>query len=136
MALDDAVFLNDPEDMEAYETWLARFDLEHKNSEIAQFLTANPHLQLHYSQLVPDKVSHLVFWHRYYYGINLILDEEAKNLSIKLKEEENSTRQQSSTNKTSGNSSGNGSPVGDIGAGSSDCFFVLILIFKFTFPLN
>ncbi len=58
------MFLSDPEDLDAYEKWMAHFDLEFKSDEIAELLTANPHLQLNYSQLVPDKVSHLVFWVR------------------------------------------------------------------------
>ncbi|XP_021943224.1 BSD domain-containing protein 1 [Folsomia candida] len=120
LALDDAVFLNDPEDMDAYEKWLAHFDLEVKNDEIAELLTTNPHLQLHYSQLVPDKVSHLVFWHRFYYRVQLIFDEETKHKeAAEMEKERNKSPQQSSEqqNKTSGNSSGNDSPVGDMGPG-------------------
>lgn len=106
MALEETVFLNDPEDMEAYEKWLAHFDLEVKNDEIADLLTANPHLQLHYSQLVPEKVSHVVFWHRFYYRVQLIFDAEAKQ-----KQE-----QQSANNINQESRSGNVSPQGDSGA--------------------
>jgi len=86
LGLDEAVFLKDPEDMESYEKWLAHFDLEVKNDEIADLLTANPHLQLHYSQLVPEKVSHVVFWHRFYYRVQLIFDEEALQKAKEKKE--------------------------------------------------
>lgn len=50
-----------------------------------ELMTANPHLQLHYGQLVPDKVSHLVFWHRFYYRVHEIcLIEEEKERKRKM----------------------------------------------------
>lgn len=79
LAVEEDAFLKDPEDIKSYETWLLTFDLEKKNSEMADLLAANPHLQLHYAQLVPDKVSHLVFWHRFYYRVHEIqVTEQAK----------------------------------------------------------
>ncbi|ODN04396.1 BSD domain-containing protein 1 [Orchesella cincta] len=72
LAVEEDAFLKDPEDIKSYETWLLTFDLEKKNSEMADLMAANPHLQLHYAQLVPDKVSHLVFWHRFYFRVHEI----------------------------------------------------------------
>jgi hypothetical protein len=76
LALEERVFLEDPEDMKSYDEWTATFDLELKNDELADLLTSNPHLQLHYSQMVPEKVSHLLFWHRFYYQVHLIFKAE------------------------------------------------------------
>jgi len=76
LALEEHVFLEDPSNMEDYESWAASFDLNEKSVELADLLTTNPHLQLQYTQLVPDKVSHLLFWHRFYYQVYLILKAE------------------------------------------------------------
>jgi len=76
MAMDEYVYLHDPDNMEDYEKWLTKFDLEDKNEEIVDLLSSNPHLQLHYTQLVPDKVSHLVFWHRFYFQVSKIFEAE------------------------------------------------------------
>jgi len=76
IAMNEEIFLKDPDVLELYEIWLANFDLEEKQDEMADLLSNNPHLQLHYSQLVPDKVSHLVFWHRFYFQVHLIATEE------------------------------------------------------------
>jgi Rps23 Pro-64 3,4-dihydroxylase Tpa1-like proline 4-hydroxylase len=114
LGLDESVFLKDPEDMDAYEKWLAHFDLEVKNDEIADLLTANPHLQLHYSQLVPDKVSHLVFWHRFYYRVQLIFDEEAQQ---KAKEKRENEEKSSSPVAKQEDSSETDAVESDMGAG-------------------
>jgi hypothetical protein len=74
--MDENVFLKDSDNLEEYEVWMSTFDLLDKNDEIADLLTNNPHLQLQYSQLVPEKVSHLVFWHRFYFQVYLISSEE------------------------------------------------------------
>jgi len=83
--LEERVFLEDPEDLKSYDDWTATFDLELKNDELADLLTGNPHLQLHYSQLVPSKVSHLLFWHRFYYQVHLIFQAEEKEKASKAK---------------------------------------------------
>lgn len=78
LAVEDECFLKDPDDIKAYENWLLTFDLEKKNIEMADLLTANPHLQLAYGKLVPDKVSHLVFWHRFYYRVHEMCRADGK----------------------------------------------------------
>jgi hypothetical protein len=115
LALDEAVFLKDPEDSDEFEKFLAHFDLTGKDNEISDMVSANPHLQLHYSQFVPDKVTHIEFWSRFYYRVQLIIDQEAKQLA-KEKEIERKSPQKSSNNKE-GNSSGNISPIGDPAGG-------------------
>lgn len=65
--------------MDDYELWAATFDLDNKECELADLLTSNPHLQLQYTQLVPEKVSHLLFWHRFYYQVYLILKSDNHN---------------------------------------------------------
>lgn len=110
LALDESVFTKDPEDVEAYEKWLSHFDFEKKSDEIAELLSANPHLQLQYSQLVPEKVTHLAFWHRFYYRVQLIFDEEERHkANEKLKRTKSSEKE---------GSSGKASPFGEAsGAG-------------------
>jgi len=93
LAMNEDIFLHDPVDTETYDAWMAKFDLETKNSEMTNWLTDNPHLQLHYSQLVPDKVSHLLFWHRFYFQVYLItLEEEAMAVQDALETRRNLKR--------------------------------------------
>ncbi|CAL8128283.1 unnamed protein product [Orchesella dallaii] len=81
LAIEEDAFLKDPEDTKAFENWLQSFDLDKKNCEMSDLMTANPHLQLHYSHLVPGKVSHLVFWHRFYYRVHEIQVAEQERRS-------------------------------------------------------
>jgi len=88
MALENHVFLHDPENIEEYEKWLAGFDFEEKTEEVQELMAANPHIQLHYTQLVPDKVSHLMFWHRFYFQVQQIFEAESRACEVKAKKSE------------------------------------------------
>ncbi|ODM91661.1 BSD domain-containing protein 1 [Orchesella cincta] len=87
LATKEEVFLKDPEDIKSYEAWLLTFDLDQKKCEMDDLLSANPHLHLHHSHLVPEKVSHLVFWHRFYYRVHEIQVAELENKELRKKHE-------------------------------------------------
>ena len=107
LAMNENIFLKDPANLEAYEIWMSTFDLEDKNDEMADLLTNNPHLQLQYSQLVPAKVSHLVFWHRFYFQVYLIsIEEEAMAREDARTEEKNAERARRGNSETGSGSSG------------------------------
>lgn len=107
LAFEEDLFLKDPDDIKAYEAWLLTFDLEKKHSEMPELMGANPHLQLHYSQLVPEKVSHLVFWHRFYYRVHEICtaDEEARRKQVTVSWKKSSPAGEKETNGGGGDHS-------------------------------
>lgn len=86
MSYDDSLFLEDPTDLDDYETWMAHFDLEEESDEtlkVADLLAHNAYLRESYTKLVPGKVSHLVFWHRFYYLVHRMMEAE-KDKQLKL----------------------------------------------------
>jgi hypothetical protein len=82
MSYDESLFLEDPQDIDDYERWMSHFDLEEENEETVNLLAHNSNLQEQYTKLVPSKVSHLVFWHRFYYLVHLMLEAEKKSAAM------------------------------------------------------
>lgn len=57
---DAATYLTDPEGEEGqYETWLATFDLESRQTDLSDLLVNNQPLRHHYTTLVPAQVLYL-----------------------------------------------------------------------------
>ena len=81
MKYDESLFLEDPKDIDDYEKWMSTFDLEEENEETVNLLAHNSHLQEMYTKLVPSKVSHLVFWHRFFYLVHLMLEAEKNKVA-------------------------------------------------------
>ncbi|KAK8377088.1 hypothetical protein O3P69_013622 [Scylla paramamosain] len=89
---DAATYLTDPEGEEAqYETWLSTFDLESCQTELSDLLVNNQPLRHHYTTLVPAQVSHVVFWHRYFYKVNQLEAAEEKRKILKERADKTST---------------------------------------------
>ncbi|KAK7080856.1 BSD domain-containing protein 1 [Halocaridina rubra] len=89
---DAATFLTDPEGEEKqYEEWLQTFDLESKQTELSDLLVNNQPLRHNYTALVPAQVSHVVFWHRYFYKINQLEAADARRQELKQRAEKSSS---------------------------------------------
>ncbi|XP_050717413.1 BSD domain-containing protein 1-like isoform X2 [Eriocheir sinensis] len=89
---DAATYLTDPEGEESqYEAWLSTFDLESRQAELSDLLVNNQPLRHHYTTLVPAQVSHVVFWHRYFYKVNQLEAAEEKRKVLKERAEKMST---------------------------------------------
>ncbi|XP_045621147.2 BSD domain-containing protein 1 isoform X4 [Procambarus clarkii] len=81
---DPATFLTDPEGDEShYEAWLSKFDLESRQTELSDLLVNNQPLRHNYTSLVPAQVSHVVFWHRYFYEVQRLEAAEARRQELK-----------------------------------------------------
>ncbi|XP_069942748.1 BSD domain-containing protein 1-like isoform X3 [Cherax quadricarinatus] len=81
---DPATFLTDPEgDESQYEAWLSSFDLESQQPELSDLLVNNQPLRHNYTSLVPSQVSHVVFWHRYFYEVQRLEAAEARRQELK-----------------------------------------------------
>ncbi|XP_076033428.1 BSD domain-containing protein 1-like isoform X2 [Oratosquilla oratoria] len=89
---DPATFLTDPEGEEQqYEQWLLTFDLETRQSELSDLLVNNQALRQQYTKLVPAQVSHIVFWHRYFYKIQSLENADRRRQELKKRAEETKT---------------------------------------------
>lgn len=81
---DSGTFLRDiePELLPRYEAWLevveGNENKQLSNEKLIKMLVNNPQLQTNYETLVPNKISHALFWNRYLFRKAIIEDEEAK----------------------------------------------------------
>ncbi|XP_066971666.1 BSD domain-containing protein 1-B-like isoform X1 [Macrobrachium rosenbergii] len=88
---DAATFLTDPEGEEKeYEEWLGTFDLESHQTELSDLLVNNQPLRHNYTALVPAQVSHVVFWHRYFYKVKELEKADARRQELKQRVEKKS----------------------------------------------
>jgi hypothetical protein len=71
LSSDPDTFLEDPDPLDDltndWNTWSC--DLDKRQGEISDLMVSNVHVRKNYSGLVPDKVSHKVFWRRYFYKV-------------------------------------------------------------------
>ncbi|XP_069997249.1 BSD domain-containing protein 1 isoform X9 [Penaeus vannamei] len=89
---DPETFTTDPEGEETqYETWVETFDLEARQTELSDLLVNNQPLRHHYTTLVPAQVSHVVFWHRYFYKVSRLEAAEARRQELKQRAEKTNT---------------------------------------------
>ncbi|XP_063598438.1 BSD domain-containing protein 1-like isoform X4 [Penaeus indicus] len=89
---DPETFTMDPEGEETqYETWVETFDLEARQTELSDLLVNNQPLRHHYTTLVPAQVSHVVFWHRYFYKVSRLEAAEARRQELKQRAEKTNT---------------------------------------------
>ncbi|XP_068211543.1 BSD domain-containing protein 1-like isoform X2 [Palaemon carinicauda] len=88
---DAATFLTDPEEEEKeYEEWLGTFDLESHQTELSDLLVNNQPLRHNYTALVPAQVSHVVFWHRYFYKVKQLEKADARRQELKQRADKKS----------------------------------------------
>ncbi|XP_048582521.1 BSD domain-containing protein 1 isoform X2 [Nematostella vectensis] len=80
---DPATYCTDPDGHPAqYEEWCNGFDLEQHKGEISELLVNMPEIRALYTKLVPAAVHHSLFWHRYFYRIHQLDEEEKRRAAL------------------------------------------------------
>lgn len=82
MQIEPKTYLEDPQPLEEYEQWLRTFDLERMQPELSDTLINNPEVQSLYTKLVPAMVSHIVFWHRYFFKLHQMNQLEERKQAL------------------------------------------------------
>ncbi|XP_043851842.1 BSD domain-containing protein 1 isoform X2 [Dromiciops gliroides] len=86
---DPATYCNEPDGPpELFDTWLSQFRLEEKKEEISNLLIGSPSIRALYTKMVPAAVSHSEFWHRYFYRLHNLEQEEARRDALKQRAEQ------------------------------------------------
>uniref|UniRef100_A0A5F8GEH5 BSD domain containing 1 n=1 Tax=Monodelphis domestica TaxID=13616 RepID=A0A5F8GEH5_MONDO len=86
---DPATYCNEPDGPpELFDSWLAQFHLEEKKEEISSLLISSPSIRALYTKMVPAAVSHSEFWHRYFYRLHHLEQEEARRDALKQRAEQ------------------------------------------------
>ncbi|XP_072465945.1 BSD domain-containing protein 1 isoform X2 [Notamacropus eugenii] len=86
---DPATYCNEPDGPpELFDTWLSHFHLEEKKEEISNLLISSPSIRALYTKMVPAAVSHSEFWHRYFYRLHHLEQEEARRDALKQRAEQ------------------------------------------------
>uniref|UniRef100_A0A3Q4GVA0 BSD domain containing 1 n=1 Tax=Neolamprologus brichardi TaxID=32507 RepID=A0A3Q4GVA0_NEOBR len=86
---DPATYCNEPDGPpEQFESWLSTFSLEDKKGEISELLVNSPSIRALYTKMVPAAVAHSEFWHRYFYKVFQLDQEEARRLALKQRAEQ------------------------------------------------
>ncbi|XP_038650504.1 BSD domain-containing protein 1 isoform X2 [Scyliorhinus canicula] len=88
---DPATYCNEPDGpLELYEEWAAAFNLEDQKGEISGLLVNSPSVRALYTKMVPAAVSHSEFWHRYFYKLYQLEQEETRRIALKQRAEQTS----------------------------------------------
>lgn len=74
-------FSKDP-DTEEYKPWAEKFSAEAKTDDISKDLESFPELRASMEKLVPDHVSYLDFWKRYYFLRHSVETAEARRRDL------------------------------------------------------
>ncbi|XP_037005259.2 BSD domain-containing protein 1 isoform X2 [Artibeus jamaicensis] len=91
---DPATYCNEPDGPpELFDAWLSQFRLEEKKGEISELLVGSPSIRALYTKMVPAAVSHSEFWHRYFYKIHQLEQEQARRDALKQRAEQSITEE-------------------------------------------
>nr|XP_005004284.1 BSD domain-containing protein 1 isoform X1 [Cavia porcellus] len=86
---DPATYCNEPDGPpELFDAWLCEFCLEEKKGEISELLVGSPSIRALYTKMVPAAVSHSEFWHRYFYKVHQLEQEQARRDALKQRAEQ------------------------------------------------
>ncbi|XP_034504398.1 BSD domain-containing protein 1 isoform X3 [Ailuropoda melanoleuca] len=86
---DPATYCNEPDGPpELFDAWLSQFCLEEKKGEISELLVGSPSIRALYTKMVPAAVSHSEFWHRYFYKVHQLEQEQARRDALKQRAEQ------------------------------------------------
>lgn len=86
----------DPKDKSQWDEWTC--DLDKRQGEISDLMVNNPDIRQHYTAMVPEKVSHKIFWRRYFFKVHLIELQEAKRQALKKRAEQAQRESESGIN--------------------------------------
>ncbi|XP_047144200.1 BSD domain-containing protein 1 isoform X1 [Hydra vulgaris] len=78
--LDQGTYCNEPDGL--FLEWLDTFNLDNHKSEMSELLIHNSSVRAIYTQLVPEVVSHTIFWQRYFYKVHLLESEEKRRKDV------------------------------------------------------
>ncbi|XP_069751155.1 BSD domain-containing protein 1 isoform X2 [Narcine bancroftii] len=88
---DPATYCNEPDGpLELYDAWVADFNLDDQKGEISDLLVNSPSVRALYTKMVPAAVSHSEFWHRYFYKLHQLEQEETRRIALKQRAEQTS----------------------------------------------
>eukprot|EP00094_Tigriopus_californicus_P004567 TCALIF_04399-PA protein Name:"Similar to BSDC1 BSD domain-containing protein 1 (Bos taurus)" AED:0.12 eAED:0.12 QI:742/0.75/0.6/1/1/1/5/0/398 len=98
LASDPGTFEADPhpKDKVQWDEWAC--DLDKRQGEISDLMVNNPDIRQHYTAMVPEKVSHKLFWRRYFFKVHLIELQEAKRQALKKRAEQTQRESESGIN--------------------------------------
>ncbi|XP_075409706.1 BSD domain-containing protein 1 isoform X2 [Tenrec ecaudatus] len=86
---DPATYCNEPDGPpELFDAWLSQFCLEEKKGQISELLVDSPSIRALYTKMVPAAVSHSEFWHRYFYKVHQLEQEQARRDALKQRAEQ------------------------------------------------
>ncbi|XP_006862218.1 PREDICTED: BSD domain-containing protein 1 isoform X2 [Chrysochloris asiatica] len=86
---DPATYCNEPDGPpELFDAWLSKFCLEEKKGQISELLIGSPSIRALYTKMVPAAVSHSEFWHRYFYKVHQLEQEQARRDALKQRAEQ------------------------------------------------
>lgn len=89
---DPTTYTQDPDPQDAlaedWTSYLATLDLDPRQGEISELMINNANIRKHYSNLVPSKVQHKLFWARYFFKVHLIDKQEVKRQVLKKRAEQ------------------------------------------------
>jgi len=77
---DPGTYCNEPEGL--FNEWFETFELDDHKIEMSNLLIENTSVRAIYTQLVPNVISHNIFWQRYFYQLFLLNVEEKKRNDI------------------------------------------------------
>ncbi len=87
LASDPDTFLTDPHPDDKlgadFESW--ECDLDKRQGEISDMMVTNKNIRQHYTTMVPDHVTHKIFWRRYFFKVHLIELQENRRQALKKK---------------------------------------------------
>ncbi|XP_006895031.1 PREDICTED: BSD domain-containing protein 1 isoform X3 [Elephantulus edwardii] len=86
---DPATYCNEPDGPpELFDAWLSQFCLEEKKGQISELIAGSPSIRALYTKMVPAAVSHSEFWHRYFYKVHQLEQEQARRDALKQRAEQ------------------------------------------------
>ncbi|GAB1600183.1 BSD domain-containing protein 1-like isoform X1 [Argonauta hians] len=86
--VDPGTYCNPPASGDKFANWLKTFELENEKGSISELLVSNASIRALYTNLVPTTVSHTEFWHRYFYKIHQLQQDEARKLALMKRAEQ------------------------------------------------
>ncbi|XP_077991329.1 BSD domain-containing protein 1-like isoform X2 [Glandiceps talaboti] len=86
--IDPGTYLNEPNGpLEEYVAWKETYLVDEHKGDISDLLVASDEVRSIYTKLVPSAASHADFWHRYFYKVHQLDQDEARRAALKERAE-------------------------------------------------